>query len=40
MVRSTMIPGNVYDIEKKGEKEKSKYKPTHTQGMIVDRKKE
>jgi hypothetical protein len=40
MVRSTMIPSNVYDIEKKGKEEKSKYEPTHTRGMIVDRERE
>jgi hypothetical protein len=40
IVRGTIIPGNVYDIEKKGKEKKSEYKPTHTQGMVVDREKE
>jgi hypothetical protein len=29
IVRSTVIPSNIYDIEEKGKEKKSKYEPTH-----------
>jgi hypothetical protein len=35
-----VVPGNVYDIEKKGKEEKSKYEPMHTRRMVVNREKE
>jgi hypothetical protein len=35
-----VVPSDVYDIEKKGKEEKSKYEPMHARGMVVNREKE